>query len=55
MAKAKSVSQDRYVEPKSCRIEKASNGFIVNHGWGSKQMIAKTLPEAQKLQAQYLK
>lgn len=54
MVKAIPVS-DKYVEPKISRIEKAANGFIVTKGYGDKPMIAKTLVEAQKLQARHLK
>lgn len=53
MTKVSAVN--KYVEPVMCRIEKAANGFI-SKGYGDgKPMIAKTLPEAQRLQAKLLK
>jgi hypothetical protein len=42
-------------EPKQSRIEKVGNGFVVSSGYGDKSMIAKTLGEAQKIQANFLK
>jgi hypothetical protein len=41
-------------EPKQSRIERAGNGFIVSKGYGDKPMIAKTLTEAQRIQAKFL-
>lgn len=43
-----------FQEPKQARIEKAANGYIVSKGYGEKPSIAKTLGEAQKIQAKYL-
>ena len=44
-----------YHEPKRVTIEKAANGFIINKGYGEKACIAKTMKEAQTLQAKFLR
>lgn len=44
-----------YKEPIQARIEKAEGGFIVTKGYGDKPTVAKTLAEAQKIQAKLLK
>ena len=46
-----------YREPKSVRVEKASNGFVVTHQGpgGCKTMIAKNLAEVMKHQKKLLK
>ena len=46
-----------YREPKSVRVEKASNGFVITHSSpsGSKTMIAKTHAECVKHMRKALK
>jgi len=41
-------------EPKCSSIEKVENGFIVKKGYRDKPSIAKTLKEAQEIQAKFL-
>ncbi len=42
-------------EPPTATIEKAANGFVIRCGYGKPIHIAKSMGEAQKIQAKLLK
>ena len=56
-SKAKAIRLDvpmQIKETPQATLEKAANGFVIRSGYGSPVHIAKTMQEAQKIQAKLL-